>query len=203
MSVSGISSSSFFYYDSQNVQNRMQEFQQDFQQLGQDLQSGNLTAAQTDMADIQQLEPTNSSSTSSTSTASTSSTSTSSASSISQTFNQLSQDLKSGNLTAAQQDYDTIQQDFQSMETQATQGHHHHHHHGSESSDSSSSSSGSGSGSTSPADLFSELGQALQSGNLSSAQQAYSALQTDFQQFALSNGVFSASLSASNVSVNA
>jgi outer membrane protein assembly factor BamD (BamD/ComL family) len=194
MSVSGISSSSFYYFDMQNAQNRVQQFQQDFEQLGQDLQSGNLTAAQTDFTDIQQLEPTDSSSTSSTSTATTSSDS-----SISQAFNQLSQDLKSGNLTAAQQDYSTIQQDLESMGTQATQGHHHHHHHATDSSDSSSSSSGS----TSPADLLNELGQALQSGNLTSAQQAYSTLQTDLEQFALSNGALSASLSASNVSVSA
>jgi hypothetical protein len=38
------------------------------------------------------------------------------------------------------------------------------------------------------AQLFSQLGQALQTGNLSSAQQAYSRLQQDFQQFASAGG---------------
>jgi hypothetical protein len=43
MSVSGISSSSL--YDTQTVQNNFQKAQQEFQQLGKDLQSGNLSAA--------------------------------------------------------------------------------------------------------------------------------------------------------------
>jgi hypothetical protein len=34
--------------------------------------------------------------------------------------------------------------------------------------------------------LFDQLGQALQSGNLTSAQQAYTTLQQDFQQFSQS-----------------
>ncbi|MGC1785730.1 MAG: hypothetical protein WA718_03245, partial [Terriglobales bacterium] len=73
------------------------------------------------------------------------------------------------------QDFSTIQQDFQNAQSQApAQGGGHHHHH-----------AFSGQSSTSPlAQLFSQLGQALQTGNLSSAQQAYSTLQQDFQQFA-------------------
>ena len=57
MSVSGISSSSLFDYNTQSVQNKMQQFQQEFQQLGQDLQSGNLSAAQSDFATLQQYAP--------------------------------------------------------------------------------------------------------------------------------------------------
>jgi uncharacterized protein YukE len=57
MSVSAISGSSFFDYSTQNVQNKMQQFQQEFQQLGQDLRSGNLSAAQADFATLQQLGP--------------------------------------------------------------------------------------------------------------------------------------------------
>ncbi len=171
MSVSGISSSSLFDYNTQNVQNKMQQIRQEFQQLGQDLQSGNLSAAQSDFATLQQLQPqTNSTS------------STQSSNPIAQEFNQLSTDLKSGNVSAAQQDYATIQQD---MQNQAAQGHHHHHH-------------GGGSGASEISQSMEQLGQALQSGNLSTAQQAYSSLLQDFQQ---SNGL-SATLVPSQSSSN-
>ncbi len=53
MSLSGISSSNLFSYENQSVQNNMQQFQQEFQQLGQDLQSGNLSAAQSDFTTLQ------------------------------------------------------------------------------------------------------------------------------------------------------
>ncbi len=48
---------------------------------------------------------------------------------------------------------------------------------------------------------MSQLGQALQAGNLSSAQQAYSTLQQEFQQFTQNNGVTTPS-SSNNVSVS-
>jgi len=156
MSVSGISSSSFSSYNLQTIQSRMQQFQQEFQQLGQDLQSGNLSAAQSDFGALQQYAPQVNSSSQSTSP-------------IAQAFNQLSQDLQSGNVSAAQQDYATIQQDFQN---QGAQMHHHHHHHGG------------GSQANAIDQMFQQLGQALQSGNLSAAQQAYGSLQLDVQQFA-------------------
>lgn len=157
MSISGITSSNFF---SSGIQ---KQIQQEFQQLGQDLQSGNLSAAQADFVTLQKNVPQSSATSSSQSN-----------NPIAQAFNQLSQDLQSGNLTAAQQDYSTIQSD---MQNQTSQVHHHHHHH----------HSGSGQES-SAAQAFSQLGQALQSGNLSAAQQAYSTLQQDFQQFGLSDG---------------
>jgi hypothetical protein len=179
MSVSGISSSSLFDYNTQSVQNRKQQFQQEFQQLGQDLQSGNLSAAQADFATLQQLGPqTNSTSSSQSSNP------------IAQEFSQLSQDLQSGNVSAAQKDYSTIQQDFQTHAGQA-----HHHHHG-----------GGGSGESAMSQLLSQLGQALQSGNLSAAQQAYSTLQQDFQQFTQTNASNSTSASSTvsnSVAVNA
>jgi len=165
MSLSGISSSNLFNYDNQNVQNKMQQFQQEFQQLGEDLQSGNLSAAQTDFATLQQLSPQSSSTTSTSSSES--------SNPLAQAFNQLAQDIQSGNLSAAQQDYSNIQQDFQNQSTQA-EGHHHHHHGGGDSSQISS--------------LFQQLGQALQSGNVSSAQQIFGTLQTDIQQFSQSTG---------------
>lgn len=88
---------------------------------------------------------------------------------IAQAFNQLSTDLQAGNTTAAQQDYATIQQEVQD---QAAQIHHHRHHHGDSQENAISQ-------------LFQQLGQELQSGNLSAAQQAYGSLQTDLQQFAV------------------
>ncbi|MGB7823482.1 MAG: hypothetical protein WBL22_14910 [Candidatus Sulfotelmatobacter sp.] len=183
MSVSGISSSSL--YNTQGVQSTFQQFQQEFQQLGQDLQSGNLSAAQSDFATLQNLGAQNSTATSP------------SSSPIAQAFSQLAKDLQSGNLSAAQQDFSTMQQDFQNQsaqsQTQATQGHHHHHH-------------GGGSGSSEISQLFDELGTALQSGNLSSAQQAYSSLVQHFQQLSQTGGVQTESTtpsSASGVSITA
>jgi outer membrane protein assembly factor BamD (BamD/ComL family) len=174
MSVSGISSSSLFNYGTENVQNKIKQIQQEFQQLGQDLQSGNLSAAQSDFATLEQLMPQNNS--------------TSSAQSnnpIAQAFNQLSQDLQAGNLSAAQQDYSTIQQDLQN---QGAQMHAHHHHRGG------------GGGSSQISQLFAQLGQALQSGNLSTAQQLFSSLQQQFQQFGQSGGQSSAQASSQSTS---
>jgi len=53
--------------------------------------------------------------------------------------------------------------------------------------------------------MFQQLGQDLQSGQLSAAQQAYSSLQQDLQQFGATNGVAAAQggSSTSGVSVSA
>ena len=164
MSVSGISSSSLFdLLESASPQSQKQQVQQEVQKLGQDLSAGNLSAAQADFATLQKDAP---------QTASTSQNN----NPIAQAFQQLSQDLQSGNLSGAQQDFSTIQQDLQS---QSSGGGHHHHSHAQDSSSSSQQNP--------LAQLFSELGQALQSGNLSAAQQAYTTLQQDFQS-ASSNG---------------
>jgi uncharacterized membrane protein YccC len=179
MSVSGISSSSFADYGTQSVQNQMQQFRQEFQQLGQDLQSGNLSAAQSDFATLEKNAPQSSSASSA-----------QSSNPIAQAFNQLSQDLQSGNLSGAQQDYATIQQDFQSRA--AVHGHHHH-------------GGGGGSGGSEESEisqLLSELGQSLQSGNLSTAQQTYSTLMQDIQQSGQSDGLSSAPSSTQSGSSN-
>lgn len=179
MSIAGILSSSFSNYNIQNIQSNMQQFQQEFQQLGQDLQSGNVSAAQSDFATLQQYAPQANSSSQSTSP-------------ILQAFNQLGTDLAAaGNTTAAQQDYATIQQDFQNQGNQGAQMHHHHHHHG-----------GGGSQANGIEQMFQQLGQDLQSGQLSAAQQAYGVLQQDLQQFAgITAGA--ASSNSSNVSFSA
>jgi outer membrane protein assembly factor BamD (BamD/ComL family) len=156
--VLGVAGSTLLNYLTQT--NRRQ-FHQEFSQLGQDLQAGNLSAAQSDFAALQQDMPQNS-------------TNGASQNPIGQTVSQLAQDLKSGNLSAAQQDYTTIQQDFQSQSAarQAMHGHHHHEHNNVSNSESSALNQ-----------LFSKLGSALQSGNLSNAQQYYSTLAQDLQQF--------------------
>lgn len=179
MSVSGISSTNL--YNPQTVQNNFQQFQQTFQQLGQDLQSGNLSAAQSDFATLQQLQPQSNS---------TASSSAQSNSPIAQAFNQLAQDLQSGNLSAAQQDYTTIQQAFQNQATQsqATGGHHHHH------------DNGGGAGEINQ--LLDQLGTALQSGDLSSAQSTFATLQQGFQQFT-QNSSQSSQSNSNGVSVTA
>ena len=184
MSVSGISSSSFFNNAMPSIQNGGAQRAKEFQQLGQDLQSGNLSAAQSDFAALEQ--------------SSSQSSSTSSAQSnnpLAQDFTQLGKDLQAGNTSAAQQDFAKIQQDFQS---QSTQAHPHHHHHG----------GGGESESSEITQSLDQLGQALQSGNISTAQQAYSSLEQEFQQFSQSNGSLLANAATSlstgdGVSVNA
>ncbi len=172
MSVAGISSTNLFDYSAQTVQNKKQQFQQAFAQLGQDLQSGNLAAAQTDFATLQPLGPQNNSTTSAENN-----------SPIAQALNQLSTDLKSGNTAAAQQDYATIQQDFKNA---AMHGHGHHHH-------------GGGGGGSAVSQLLTQLGQSLQPGNLSAAQQAYGTLQQDLMQFSETNGSMTATASQPNL----
>jgi hypothetical protein len=160
MSIAGILSSSLFNSNSQAI-SPQQQFQKEFQQLGQDLKSGNLSAAQSDFATLQQ----NSGSSSATTSASNSS-------AIAQAFSQLGKDLQSGNLSGARQDFSNIQQDTQS---QSTQAHGHHHHHG--------GGGGLSSSQSTLAQEFAQLGQDLQAGNVSAAQQAYSAVQQSFAAF--------------------
>jgi outer membrane protein assembly factor BamD (BamD/ComL family) len=167
MSTSGISS----------MFSMIEQFQQNFQQLGTDLISGNLSAAQSDFVTLENDLTQTSSTSTSTSTSGTTSTSTSTSESsnpIAQAFSQLSTDLQAGNLTAAQQDYSTLKTDLQSM---AAHGHHHHHK-STESGDSQESE---------VSQLMDQLGQDLQSGHLSSAQSDFSSLQQYFQGYTSSS----------------
>jgi outer membrane protein assembly factor BamD (BamD/ComL family) len=187
MSVSGISSN-LFGFNTPSVQSKQQQIQQEFQQLGEDLQSGNLSAAQSDFTTLQQLVP-QSSSTSSTSAATSS---TANSNPLEQAFAQLGKDLQSGNLSAAQQDYANIEQDIQNQSSQVQSHGHHHHHRGGDDEQNTMSQ------------LFEQLGQELESGNLSSAQQSYNTLAQDLQSFGVSSaqsGSQSASTS-SGLSVN-
>ncbi len=207
MSIIGILSSNLFAageaHNTQSSQNNPSKFQQiktEFQQLGQDLQSGNLAKAQSDFATLSQdLTGAGQSSAASTNFATGTST-------LVQAFTQLGQDLRSGNLQGAQQDFTRLQHDLQQISSPQVEGHHHHHHHRTESSDSSSSSQR-----ANPiVQAFSTLAQDLQVGNLSGAQSAFAALQNDLQQIggfltAGSNGTSSAAvpLSAGGLNVTA
>jgi outer membrane protein assembly factor BamD (BamD/ComL family) len=177
MSIAGIASTLFSQLNS--IQNTKQTtLQNEFQQLAKDLQAGNLTGAQADFAALQQNAPT----------------SQTTGNTLSQAVTALGNDLKSGNLAGAQQDFATIQQDIQQAATQGGQVHHHHHHHASE-----SQTSGASSSQQSIAQLFSTLGQDLQSGNITAAQQAYSSLQQDLPFFS-AGGSTSATSAPVNVS---
>jgi len=135
------------------TQSKSHKFKQDFEQLGQDLQSGNVTRGQADLTALQ-------------SDISSPQVSPSTPNLNSQTLSQLSQDLQSGNLTAAQSDYASLQQ---SLLQGSGNGHHAHSH-----------AHGAGGGALNQAQQeLTQLGQALQAGNLSAAQQAYTALQSD------------------------
>jgi len=140
------------------------------QQLGQALQSGNLSAAQSDFATLQAAFSQPATTAGSTSTGSTSNP-------VAQAFNQLSSDLQSGNLAAAQKDFSTVQQDLQNN---LSSNHFHHHRH-------LSSAGGSGDSSNQNPLLqdLNQIGQSLTSSNLAGAQQAYATLQQQLQQFAL------------------
>jgi outer membrane protein assembly factor BamD (BamD/ComL family) len=175
MSITSVASTTLLtqIYATQSTQNNQSPFQQiqtDFQQLGQDLQAGNLTGAQQDFATLQQALPSGQSQSQQ-----------NTASPIAQAFTALSQALQSGNLQDAQTAFTTLQGDIQQQ--QGSGQVRHHHHHGGNSSQSTASAA---SQQTNPvATAFGALSQALQSGNLSGAQTAFATLQQDLtQQFA-------------------
>jgi len=177
MSIAGIAGNSSLFQNSvvQQTQNRFQQIQSQFQKLGQDLQSGNLTQAQSDFATLTQNLPNGGKSSSTAASATSANASSSDSNPVLQAFQSLGKDLQSGNLTAAQQDFAAIQQSAQQSQASGQSHHGHHHHHTADTNTSSPTSS--------LQQDFSSLGQNLQSGNLASAQQAYVSLQTDLQQF--------------------
>jgi outer membrane protein assembly factor BamD (BamD/ComL family) len=217
MSVTGIASSVLSVLNnsqSQTGQNKFQQIRSEFQALGQDLQSGNLTQAQQDFTTLSQNLPglgqnSGASNTFATLLNGATGSSQTSANPLIKAFQQLGQDLQSGNLQAAQQDYTNVQQTAQQeAQTAQTSGGHRHHHHRVESSqDSSSSPSTSSQQSTPIAQAFSQLAQDLQGGNLQGAQQAFATLQNDLQQIggfatAGSSGSNSSAIPASGGSLN-
>jgi hypothetical protein len=154
MSISAISSSTLAASVTQSIQNKLQQFRQEFQQLGSDLRTGNLSAAQQDVSALPGLG-----------SQSSSTSPTASSNPIAQAFNQLAQELQSGNVSGAQQDYSSLKQGFQKID----QGHNNlrHHVHGFDE----------GSGQT-----LTQWGQAPPSANASAAQTAYNSLFQEVQQ---------------------
>jgi hypothetical protein len=171
MSIASIFSRAFASSTAQLFHRPSQQSQQEFQQLGQDLKAGNLSAAQTDFATLQQL---NGQTTGSTNTNNP----------IAQAFQQLSQDLQSGNLSAAQQALSSrISIIARSARTIII-------------------ITGARSNRTRSISCFSSWDQELQSGNLSAAQQAYSTLSQDLQWFSWFSSGSTASATQSPVAAS-
>ena len=109
MSVSAISAGSLAVAQSiqptSGDQNRLQRFRQDFQQIGEDLQAGNVAGAQAAFANIPKPGR--------------GQTSTQPGAPVEQAFGQLGQNLQSGNVAAAEQDFAKIQQDVQNHFSQS------------------------------------------------------------------------------------
>jgi hypothetical protein len=102
-------------------------------------------------------------------------------------FQKLGQDLKSGNVPAAQQDFGNIQK---AVPDQSVQTYRHHHHSGGRENTSLGQPS-------TLAHEFAQLGQDLQAGNVAAAQQAYSTVQQAFQGLT-GNGAFSLATAGSS-----
>lgn len=92
-----------------------QSVRQEFEQLGRDLQMGNLKAAQSDFATIQGSAPFSHPYSNASSNPSQATANSQGLDAVRQAFNQLSQDLRAGNIAAARQDYSSLQQDLQKL----------------------------------------------------------------------------------------
>ncbi|HLI62610.1 MAG TPA: hypothetical protein VKV05_04365 [Terriglobales bacterium] len=106
MSIAGIGSTNVTQLS--NIQRNYQQVQSEFKQLGQDLQTGNLTQAQTDFVTLSQSVGTQFGSNSP----------------IAKTLETIGQALQSGNLSSAQQAFNSLSPTATGAKT-AT---HHHHH---------------------------------------------------------------------------
>ena len=177
MSLAGIAATSFFSGAIAQSSHNKLKAQQEFQQIGQDIQAGNLTQAQTDLATLQKNFPGAQPAGANGSTAA-------------QAFQKLSQDLNRGNLPAAQSDFSDLQQNFQPSSERIV---HHRNHH----------LESAATAQNGIAQVFSQLGQALQSGNIASAQQSYASLLQDFQQYISSSAAGTSALAPGTVSVSA
>jgi hypothetical protein len=152
MSIAGIASTAFAQLA--NVQHNYQKVQSEFKQLGQDLQAGNLTQAQTDFVTLSQSLASN---------------------------QQTGAVSSSGTSPASPPNF--VPPNAVSQPTQgnsAAASHHRVHFR----------------------QALSQLGQALQAGNLSAAQQAFATMESIWQQFG-SSAASSAATPSTPVNVNA
>jgi hypothetical protein len=159
MSISGILSSGFLQ---RQLGAPSTPRQQSIEQLSKDLQSGNLSAAQSDFATLQKAFSQPATSSNSTSAASTSNL-------VAQAVNQLASDLKSGNLSAAQKDFSALQQDVKNLGGPVATNRLHHYHRLSTNIEDLTNPN-------SPIQDLNQVRQNLTSGNLFAAQQAYATL---------------------------
>ena len=115
MSIAGILSSNLLNLGSRNVASPQPSFQKEFQKLGQDLKSGNVSAAQQDFGNLQKAVPDQSVQTyhHHHHSGARESTSLGQPSTLAHEFAQLGQDLQAGNVAAARQAYSAVQQSFQ------------------------------------------------------------------------------------------
>ena len=143
MSISGIPSS-FNSSAVQQFQQAAQQRRQDFNNLAQALQSGDLSGAQQAFSDLQQLRQSSSSNLSSATQPSNQSTNV-----IAQDFTALGDALKSGDLSQAQSAFAKLGQDLKAAQGGSghTHGAHHGHHaHRSNDGDADDGGAGSGAG---------------------------------------------------------
>ncbi len=186
MSVSGLSLVGYIYQALHSSRTQGLNVQSEFQQLGKDLEAGNLTQAAADYTTLSQSLPAVLQASSNNPRV--------------PLLNSVGQALQSGKLSAAQQAYTTFQQDVQQSAGQAQQGIQSAFNQLGQDLQAGNvtqaqadyttlsqylSNSTQNAGSSNPlAQAFSALGQALQSGNLSAAQTAYTTIQQDVQQSA-------------------
>ena len=191
MSIAGIAGSSFFSGAiAQSSHTKVKQAQQDFQRLGQDLQAGNLAQAQTDLTTLQKDFPEASSAIEGLAQqglaqqgmaqqgVAQQGVAQNDSGTVQPRFQQLSQDLKAGNLAAAQADFATLRQDLQPGNGPAIHPHTHPRY-----------AEGSAANTNGIAPVLSQLGQALQSSNISAAQQSYATLLQEFQQAGAGTGL--------------
>jgi hypothetical protein len=123
MSIIGILASSFFAsgvtqsHQTQGPPSKFEQIKAEFQQLGQDLQGGNLQAAQKDYATLQQdaAQVRGNRHQRHRSEESQEAGASQQTNSINQAFGQLAQFLHAGNLSAAQSAFATLQNDLQQI----------------------------------------------------------------------------------------
>lgn len=177
MSISPLSTNLLSDLSQQHRQNPFQEIKQDFSQLASALQSGNLTDAQSAYSNIQQLLGGNQNS-------SNSNTGSSGSNPIQNDFAALGQALQSGNLTQAQSAFSQLQTDVQSAQQSRFNGA------GPTAPQAQDQYVPTTSQTTTPPTLtpaeqvqqdYTQLASALQSGNLTDAQTAFTALQQALQ----------------------
>jgi soluble cytochrome b562 len=150
MSVAGISGTNLSQLS--NIQRNYKQVQGEFQQLGQDLQSGSLLQAQTDFVTLSQSVAAQFGSNSA----------------VTKTLSTVGQALQSGNLQAAQQSFAALPPGVSGSGSSSASSSVSQHHH----------SGGSG---NKFAQMLGQVGQALQSGHLSAAQTAFSTVQQLWQ----------------------